>query len=284
MNTKGARPIPDKSVKEFLLSLNPIKDLYNSKLPDIFLNNFINWILSSKKNYLNNFHLYHHKTIVLGTVNTFDHFYLKYKNKRFRYLPGEFMYHSACFKNNLNHLIYNNDFAKNDAFILSVPFSDVGSQLKNTNELLELCNKLKIPVLLDFAYYPCTKNINLDLNQPCIDTITFSISKAFFGAEFLRVGVRLQKENIDDGIDVVNSVEMLNRMSLSVANSLISKYSVDYNWEKYNDIYKKVCNEYELVETDCIMFGLGDDRYKDNNRGGLHNRVTVSDIIGNYLV
>ena len=63
-------------------------------------------------------------------------------------------------------------------------------------------------MLLDFAYYPCTKNINLDLEKfSAVETITFSISKAFYGAEFLRVGMRLQREDKDDGIDVFNSVE-----------------------------------------------------------------------------
>jgi hypothetical protein len=143
---------------------------------------------------------------------------------------------------------------------------------------------MDIPVLLDFAYYPCTKNIEINLDKfPAVETVCFSISKAFYGAEFLRVGMRLQRENNDDGIDVFNSVEMVNRCSINIANKLISNYSVDYNWQKYKEVYETVIKENNLLETDCIMFGLGGQEYADYNRGGDVNRVCVSELIGEKI-
>ena len=193
------------------------------------------------------------------------------------------MYHKACLKHGAQFKELNADLMRGDALILSVPFSDLGKQHELTEQLLHLCNNLDIPVLLDFAYFPCTQNINLDLSFRCIDTITFSISKAFYGAEFLRVGIRCQRGNADDGIDVFNSVDMVNRVSLSIANTLIKEYGVDHNWHTYEKQYYQVCKEKNLEPTDCIMFGLGGEEYKEFNRGGKVNRVCISELIGEKI-
>jgi hypothetical protein len=95
--------------------------------------------------------------------------------------------------------------------------------------------------------------------------------------------MRLQRQNLDDGVDVFNSVEMVNRVSLSIASKLINTYSVDHNWNTYQSAYEEVCNELNLEQTDCIMFGLGDEKYIDYNRGGSVNRICISELIGEKI-
>jgi len=282
MNLRGAKPIADHRVKDFIVGLNPTNDLYNNDIQDQFTNDFYNWINSSKLNNLIGLDKFPIHRLVAGTAQTFDHFYWRHKNRTFRFFRGEFMYHSAVLKHG-GVWAYLDDrrLQPNDALIISVPFSDYGSQHTHLEFLLHNCNAMDIPVLLDFAYYPCTKNITLDLTKyNCVQTVTFSLSKAFYGAEFLRVGLRLEREDTDDGIDLINSVEMVNRISLSIASSLIKNYSIDHNWLSYGDLYKEVCKEYNLKNTDCVMFGLGGDEYKEYNRGTKVNRVCVSEIIG----
>jgi hypothetical protein len=195
------------------------------------------------------------------------------------------MYHSAVLKHGgIYANIEDRKLQSYDAVIISVPFSDFGTTHPELKFVLENCNQLGIPVMLDFAYYPCTKNIELDLiHYPCVETVTFSISKAFYGAEFLRVGMRLEKEDTDDAIDVFNSVNMVNRVSLSITNALIKNYSVDHNWDTYETQYKEVCDEHNLKPTNCIMFGLGGDEWKDMNRGTHINRVCISELIGEKI-
>ena len=283
MNLRGAKPVVDFSIKENLEHMMPMSALYNDAVADQFKQKFFSWVQSSEMNKLKNIDQFKSIKLVSGTIQSFDHFYWRYRDKRFRFMPGEFMYHQACLKHGADVKRLNNDLKKGDALILSVPFSDTGAQHPLTESLLNQCDRLGVPVLLDFAYYPCTKDIDLDLGYSCIDTITFSISKAFYGAEFLRVGIRCQRENLDDGIDVFNSVDMVNRISIHVADQLISKYSVDHNWKTYNKAYEQVCEEKKLKTTNCIMFGLGGEEYKDYNRGGTVNRVCVSDLIGEKI-
>ena len=283
MNLRGAKPIVDFSIRESIEYMMPTPALYNHAIADQFKKKFFRWIQSSRLNRLRNMDQYHSVQLVSGTIQSFDHFYWRHRDRRFRFMPGEFMYHQACLKQGACFKLLENDLMRGDALLLSVPFSDIGEQHPSTEKLLHQCDSLGVPVLLDFAYYPCTKNIDLDLGFECIDTITFSISKAFYGAEFLRVGIRCQRENRDDGIDVFNSVDMINRISVHVADRLISEYSVDHNWKKYNKAYQQVCKEKNLKPTNCIMFGLGGKEYEDYNRGGTVNRVCVSELIGEKI-
>ena len=73
---------------------------------------------------------------------------------------------------------------------------------------------------------------------------------------------------------------MQNRISLGIVNELIKNFSVDYNWNTYSKEYKQVCQELNLKETDCIMFGTGNKEWKHMNRGTKINRVCISNLIG----
>ena len=285
MNLRGAKPVVDSKIREFIENINPSTDLYNENIQSEFIENFYKWICSSKLNNLTGLNEFTNRKLVAGTAQAFDHWYWRHQHKRFRFFKGEFMYHSAVLKHGgfweyIDDAIIEN----NDALIISVPFSDYGRQHPELENLLNECNYRNIPVLLDFAYYPCTKNIQLNLSDyHCVETLTFSMSKAFYGCEFLRVGMRLERKDTDDGIDVFNSVEMINRISLSIANKLISNYSVDHNWNTYADLYAQVCEINNLAHTDCIMFGLGGENYSDYNRGTEVNRVCISELIGEKI-
>jgi hypothetical protein len=129
------------------------------------------------------------------------------------------------------------------------------------------------------AYYPITKNINLNLNYTCIDTICFSLSKAFDGAQWLRCGIRYQRYDNDDGIDIYNSVDMTPKIPMQLAIALMNTFSADYNWDTYGKTYKTVCETHNLQQTDCVIFGLGDNSFSDYNRGGIVNRVCISRLL-----
>lgn len=285
MNLRGAQPVVDYQIKDFVSSLHNSNDLYNNKIPTEFTEKFFNWINSSQLNSLKGLENFTNQKLTAGTAQTFDHWYWRHKDKTFRFFKGEFMYHSALLKHGGRwNYIDDRKLETGDAVIISVPFSDYGTQHPKLEFLLHNCNIMNIPVLLDFAYYPCAKNINLNLDSfPCVETVAFSISKAFYGAEFLRVGMRLERLDTDDGIDVFNSVNMINRVSVGIAIKLIERFSVDHNWNTYADVYHKVCNELNLQPTDCIMFGLGDETYQHLNRGSGVNRVCISEPIGKII-
>ena len=284
MNLRAAKAIPDKKVEEWVLSLDLLSYLYDKNIKEKFIQSFKHWLKCSEFNKLENIHLYTNIKICNGTAHAFDTFHWRYRNKRFLFFKGEFMYHKACFKDSINwEYLDNTELTRGDAVIISVPFSDFGRQHETLPIILDTCDYFNIPVLLDFAHLPCTKNINVDLGHKCIDMLTFSLSKAFHGAENLRIGLRFEKEDKDDSIDILNSVNMINNLSLGIGLEYINKFNIDYNWKTYKDIYYQVCSYKNLEPTDCIIFGSGGEEYKEYNRGSYINRVCISDLIGKEI-
>ena len=94
MNLRGAKPVNDNRIKEFLQNCNPTTDLYNENIAEEFKQNFFDWINSSGNNTLTGLEDFTNRKLCAGTVQAFDHFYYRHKDKRFRF-RGEFMYPSV---------------------------------------------------------------------------------------------------------------------------------------------------------------------------------------------
>ncbi len=289
--------IKDKSVKYFIESLKIEDFLYNKHLIYEFKENFVSWINSSKNNHFENLNSFKNVQITNGSVHTFDHFYLKHKNKVFRTAEGEFMYHHGALKHDYTHasprpisipisILDSSRYPQQDhVFIISVPFTAYGKIHDNFFECMDMCEEHKIPVLLDFCHAPVSKNIRINLDDySCIETLSFSISKPFYGGENLRVGIRFQRKNEDDGIDILNSkgIEMLNLVGIGIANQLITHYDFDYNWNTYGKIYSEICDELNLTETDNILYAIGGTEYDQYKRAGV-NRICLSNEITKRL-
>ncbi len=195
--TKRARPIPDKNIYNFVNKNIKFKYLYQKNIHLKFLKKYFQWIQLSTLNKLNGIKKFNKLSFVHGTSQAFDDFYRTYSKKRFRCFRGEFKYHEIIWKeNNINWKYLDNDkIKKNDAVIISVPFSDYGSVHPLTEEILSQCDHLNVPVLIDLAYYSIAKSINFNLDRKCIKVLTFSLSKSFFGTERVRIGMRCKKKN-----------------------------------------------------------------------------------------
>jgi hypothetical protein len=258
MNTLSA--IPNNSHIKFIESLNTSKFLYDKSIPELFKLNFVKWIKQSTLNKITGLEEYTHVSLTNGSIQIFDHFYLKHFNKRFRFFKDEFMYHNAVCKLGLNYEFIENDYINPyDTFIVSVPFTRKGTVHHDMLNILDKCEELQVPVLLDFCHYTVSKDTFIDLNKyKCIETLSFSLSKFFWGAEFLRIGIRLQKQNIDDGVDVFNSsgIEMYSRINIGIANEIINNFHIDYNWNTYSNIYSDVCAELDITESNNILMGF----------------------------
>ena len=258
INVNGLQPVPNKNHEKFFKNINSSNFLYDHSIIDDFHNKFIDWIKKSRNNKINGLEDFNILKFSSGSVQIFDHFYLKYHKKRFRFFKDEFMYHKAVCKHGLNYEFMENDLINSDdAFLISMPFTRKGFVHPELINILNQCEKLKVPVLLDFCHLPVSKNVFIDLKEySCINTLAFSFSKMLWGAEHLRIGIRLQKQDDDDGIDVFNSVGMINRISVGMAKEIIENFELDYNWNTYEERYYNYCQENNLSLTDNILYGF----------------------------
>ena len=277
---RSARPIPDPEVIAFLdeFERTPLRaSLEDQHIRLRFLEAFPEWLLASQLNSLNNLNSLPIVAYTNGTIQAFDAFYLQHARRRFRCFQSEFMYHRATWRDRLDFLsIDAAPLAVGDAVVISLPFSDLGGKHPQTDEVIDRCNYLNIPVLIDCAYMNIAAGMSLDFSQPSIQVATFSLSKTFHGLDKLRIGVRFSRQFNDDLVDIFNTVEMSNQFSCAVGLAAINRFPADFNCTKYREKQVGLCRELGITPTDCVIFGLGDDRWNMYSRGGGANRLCLS--------
>jgi len=247
-----------------------------------YLSTYKNWMFSAFNN-ITGFEDFSEACFTNGTTQTFDHFYIRYKDKRFRIFKGEYFYHQM-----MRGLYFQDQFAwldedtlrAGDAVVISVPFSETGNVPDSLESILQQCDKLDIPVLLDMAYLNLAVDLEIDLTHPCIKYISSSLSKAF-PVDVHRIGIRLQRQKDEDQLYVHNeyNYNYINLLSAYLGLNLMSTYSSDYLFNKYRESQLLFCDKLNVTPSSCVYFGIDyNNQYPEYNRGGTSNRLSFSRI------
>ncbi len=284
---RGARPIRNKEILDFHNNIKIPKQVSI----ETYANTFLEWMNYGVYNSIEGLEHFDFADYTQGTSQSFDQFILRHsKDRQINVLKGDFQYHACLGKHvdfryidhlgAMEHVIQGHDL---HALLISAPFSDYGCMHPEFENIMRICNTNKIPVCLDLAYWGISKHCHIDLNQyPCITDVTCSLSKPFFTLENHRVGIRWTKEYVDDGVSMLNEVAMANNHSMALGVEYMRHFGPDYNWTKYAKAYGDICHDEDLVWSDTVIFGLGDDvRHEDFNRGVHGNyRVCISEWLG----
>ena len=281
---RGARPIRSSAVKQ-RYDAHVYRDVSLHEYSTVWRN----WLEYTDTKLIKHLDLFDYADYTQGTSQTFDHFILKHAaDKTIICLNGDFQYHACLGKhvrfkyvNDCTQFLQSIEGKGLHAVIISAPFSDFGCLHPEFYDILNLCEIYDFPVCVDLAYWGISKNIELDLSYSAIQEVTCSLSKPFYALENHRVGIRFTKTYADDGISMLNEVNMQNKHSMSLGVHLMRGFSPDWNWETYGDRYEQVCEEHDLVYSDTVIFGLGGEEYKQFNRGvPNNNRVCISEYLG----
>jgi histidinol-phosphate/aromatic aminotransferase/cobyric acid decarboxylase-like protein len=169
--------------------------------------------------------------------------------------------------------IEDDDLAENDAVVISLPFSDTGNKHEKLNWLLTQCDQLKIPVLVDCAYFGVCANIDFNFNYDCITDVVFSLSKTFPVAH-ARIGIRLTRVDDDDLMFVYDKINYNNRIGAKLGLELIKNYGPDYIYDTYVNQQKTLCSKLTIESSNTVLFGIDlNNRYPEYNRGTSTNRL-----------
>lgn len=276
---RGARPIKSLDVDAHYCT-----HVFVSSSLENYSSVWRTWLQNSTDKSLVGLEKFMYADYTQGTSQTFDHFVLRHsRSRKIVNLIGDFQYHSCIAKKiNFQVLTSFNELKSDQALILSIPFSDYGKLHPDIDLILTKCNELGIPVCADLAYWGISKNIRLDLDKyHCITEVTSSLSKSFYTLENHRIGIRFSKDYLDDGISMLNEVQMQNLYSMSLGIHYMQKFSADWNWQQHSPRYLQICQELELETTDTIIFGLSSsNKYFYLNRGIPDNhRVCISSLL-----
>ena len=251
--------------------------LYDTNIHNLFLERFYNWILETKNNTIVGLEKFQSKVFTNGSTEAFDKFYLKNKNRNLRYFNGEYMYHAAIGKSYFDNVVLldNAPVGKNDVVVISLPFADTGDEHPQMESILEKCSELDVPVLIDCCYYGACSELTMNFNYSCITDITFSLAKSF-PLGFIRVGMRLTKEDNNDPLFVYNKNNYVNRLSSAVGLTLLNRYGPDYNYNTYNETQQNFCIELGVEPSKCVFFATSKEKFVEYNRGTNSNRLCFS--------
>lgn len=272
----NAFAIEDSKVVEVLNTPICVSNIVNDDTVHTrFLVKYREWIQSTKNNTISGIEQFPYACFTNGTTESFDKFYAKHSTRRFRFFKGEYVYHRLSCRNNNYDWAYIEDskLDKNDVVIISLPFSDTGNKHTQLDHILDTCNTLGIPVLLDCAYFGICSGFDFNFAHECIKEITFSLSKTFYSAH-IRIGMRLSRQDDDDPLFVTNKMGYVNRLSAQIGINLLDQFSPDYIFDKYRQRQLEYCSILDVENSNCVLFGIGDDRWNDYNRDRETNRLS----------
>jgi hypothetical protein len=231
-----------------------------------FENRFLDWIYQHKSNQVRGLEQFQ-ADYSEGTTQAFDSFYIRHRDKRFRCFVGEYFYHLKVWQScNFNWAWTNGqDLMPGDALILSVPFCDTVTTPNDLDQLLEECSQKNIPVLLDLCYYTISENVKVNAEHPCVDTVAFSLSKAW-PVSTARIGMRYTRPHTFDGQKLHCSIGYNNNLGAAIGNAVLDNYSPDWIVDQRKQQYPVICNILGLGATNSVNFGIGDSSWNNYSR------------------
>lgn len=184
------------------------------------------------------------------------------------------------------------DIKENDMIVLSLPLR--GTQIIESwfVPLLERCEELNVPVLLDCAYYWLVDTQKISVKYECIKEVTCSLSK-LFPTFTLGAGAKLVKKHLVTKWDTYYTQ---NRILVDLTLDLCKNFSHDYIIKKYKPLQRKYCNLLEIEPLPCVTHAkIKKDLYEYNcNKMWEHNGLNQdllnmsrlyenNELIENYL-
>jgi len=254
--------------------------LDNTVLPG-FCEHYRSWIESTKLNTVTGLDQFPVTAFSQGTTEAFDNFYIRNHNCRFRVFRGEYIYHRRIWQQHyINQWAYLDDepLAGGDAVIVSWPFADTGNKHQQfSNEFLDQCHALGVPVLIDAAFFGVCANQDFNFSHPAIQEVVFSLSKSF-PVSNLRIGVRFAREDFEDGMQIYHSTQYINKLSAGVGLYLMSFRGPDEAYSLWRERQQDFCNQLGLELSDTVLFGIDTKHQYDHyNRGSVNtNRLCFS--------
>lgn len=270
---QGSRAVRNTSVLELcdLIKKDNVTTTTNLKTFEI---TFLNWLQNHSSNTVDGLEKFN-PNFSNGTTQAFDSFYLRNSDRRFRCFVGEYFYHLKSWisiKKQWAFIDDLTDIKENDAVVISAPFCDTGSMHPRYQDLLKVCTQMGVPVLIDCCYYPISGNVQLNFNHECIDTVCFSLSKAFPVANY-RIGVRYTRPDIYDGQSLLSEINYNNEYSAILGLGLIQSFRSDFVYTEYQKKQKEICSTLSgLTPSDCSIFAIGNDDWKQYSRKNLLNK------------
>ena len=151
-------------------------------------------------------------------------------------LDGEYFYHDQLFPDIKVRTL--ETLTKGDVLLISMPFcgENYGVHTK-MSDILQKCLDENIPVHIDAAWYPCSRDIVFDLDHPAIQSVSCSLTKAY-GISEHRSGVRYSRAPMPGYVTWMTDNDSIPaKHNFFTGIKFMQKFGPDYWWNKYGEHY-----------------------------------------------
>ena len=200
-------------------------------------------------NHLTGFDAFEEVNIIAGCTQFFDDLYVM--NKEIQVLKNEYKYHELINPNLQYKTI--ESLRANVPLVISLPFSFHGQEHPEMNKILEVCLQRHIPLHIDSAWIPASKDICFNYDHPAIHSFAISMSKGYGTAGWNRIGIRWKrKRNGSDTINILKDYHQITTYPVAVGLYFLDNLLPDHLWSTHKDRNEKICKDFGLTQTKAI--------------------------------
>ena len=260
---KRFKPMYDKAFNRLIKDLSgDLGHLENIETLRIhFLKEIDLWLNSSEINKIIGLDKFPHHDVIIGVTHALDDLHITHYDSLV-ILEKEYAYYKRMRPDikirNLSNL------ASGDVLVMAIPFAHFGDLHPDTNQILNRCSELNIPVHVDAAWYGCMRDFNFDYSHPAIQSVSFSLSKGL-GLGSHRAGIRYSRERWPGPVTIINDFNMGLVSPLWYGINFMREFPVDFLQKKYGEAYEIVCEKLNLRKTKAIHVAM-----KENEAGEFH--------------
>lgn len=242
------QPMYDKNINKLYDSFYQHNPVHTPNLDDIFKEDFIKYLDNHSLNNLTGYNSYQNLDICVGCTQFIDDIYQRCGMNGVQILTNDYKYHYRL-NPNINYVSLDT-LNRHKELIIAMPFPYYGDVHPDMDAILDKCDHFNIPVHIDGAWISCCRNITFDFSHKAISSFCISLSKGGLGGN--RIGVRFSRNRNNGAITIMNDFNMNNQSLVSLGSLYINTLGAEYFWKNYSDEYKKVCADFNLVETNAI--------------------------------
>lgn len=252
--SRGTCPVSNNKVFAELKSISMREILRegqgNPRLKEDFFTAYTQWLKACTVAPVSGLDQFPHVYFVNGVTQSYDIFFLEYKERRFRVAKGDYPY----IRLSVNNWCYleEDDLREQDVVVLSCPFYENGRVPRNLPQILDRCLELDIPVMLDAAYYGTCYEVEFDYSHPAIELVGFSLSKPF-SVQSYRIGIQFSKKPLNYLDELQNQARYFNQVGAYIGLKLLQKFPADFIPKTYRQAQHDRCQQLDLLPTNCIM-------------------------------
>lgn len=244
------QPMYDRSFYKLLEELSN-KQNYSADIVALrkkFLKDMDAWLNSSIINRISGLESFPDRDVIIGVTHSIDDLHITHHQSLVIY-EKSYPYLKRMRPNITERTL--STLKSGDVLIMEIPFAYYGDLHPHTNDILNKCLELEIPVHVDAAWYGCMKGLEFDYSHPAIESVSFSLSKGL-GLGSHRTGIRYSKKRWPGPVSIVNDFNMCVVSTIWYGIKFMDKFPIDFLQNKYSDAYELVCEKLNLKKTKAI--------------------------------